>query len=207
MKFNKSVFVFLLIILMTGTAFAQDRSSGGIKGKVRVETGTPAGVAIVVRQGEREVARGLTDKKGEFVVNRLTPGLYGVTLRKAGLSIGTIENIEVRAGKTRSLGDNLVLAIDEGSIAFIRGSVFNEDGRSVPNVKIELARILDDGTVKKIDGRVSNEIGAFVFRLAPDKAKYRVTAKPSGGDPVSHDVDVDDAAVYRIALNVKIQKK
>jgi hypothetical protein len=207
MKFNKSVFVFLLIILMTGTALAQDRSSGGIKGKVRVETGTPAGVAIVVRQGEREVARGLTDKKGEFVVNRLTPGLYGVTLRKAGLSIGTIENIEVRAGKTRSLGDNLVLAIDEGSIAFVRGSVFNEDGRSVPNVKIELARILDDGTVKKIDGRVSNEIGAFVFRLAPDKAKYRVTAKPNGGDPVSHDVDVDDAAVYRIALSIKTAKK
>jgi len=195
------------MLLMAGAAIAQDRSSGSIKGKVRVETGTPAGVAVLVRQGEREVTRGLTDKKGEFVVNRLTPGLYGVTLRKAGLSIGTIENIEVTAGKTRSLGDNLVLAIDEGSIAFLRGSVFNEDGRSVPNVKIELAKILDDGTVKKIDGRVSNEIGAFVFRLAPDKAKYRVTAKPSGGDPVSHDVDVDDAAVYRIALSIKTAKK
>ncbi|HYJ88496.1 MAG TPA: carboxypeptidase-like regulatory domain-containing protein [Pyrinomonadaceae bacterium] len=207
MRSNKSIFVSLLIMLVTGSVFAQDRSSGGIKGKVRVETGTPAGVAIVVRQGEKEVARGLTDKKGEFVVNRLTPGMYGVTLRKAGLSIGTIEDIEVKAGKTRSLGDNLVLAIDEGSIAFIRGSVFNEGGRSVPNVKIELARIEDDGTVKKIDGRVTNEIGAFVFRLAPDKAKYRVTAKPSGGDPVSHDVDVDDAAVYRIALSIKTTKK
>ncbi len=206
MKFNKSAFMFLLVILMS-SAFAQDRSSGGIKGKVRVETGTPAGVAIVVRQGEREVARGLTDKKGEFVVNRLTPGLYGVTLRKAGLSIGTIENIEVRAGKTRSLGDNLVLAIDEGSIAFIRGSVFNEDGRSMPNVRIELARVEDDGTVKKIDGRVSNEIGAFVFRLAPDKAKYRVTAKANGAEPVSQDVDVDDAAVYRIALSIKTARK
>ena len=208
MKLNRSLFVSLLVVLMAGVSvLAQDRSSGSIKGKVRVETGTPAGVAVVVRQGEREVTRGLTDKKGEFVVSKLTPGLYGVTLRKAGLSIGTIENIEVKAGKTRSLGDNLVLAIDEGSIAFLRGSVFNEEGRSVPNVKIELARIEDDGTVKKIDGRVSNEIGAFVFRLAPDKAKYRVTAKPSGGDPVSHDVDVDDAAVYRIALTVKTAKK
>lgn len=207
MKLNRSLFGSLLVVLMAGGALAQDRSSGSIKGKVRVETGTPAGVAVVVRQGEREVTRGLTDRKGEFVVSRLTPGLYGVTLRKAGLSIGTIENIEVKAGKTRSLGDNLVLAIDEGSIAFLRGSVFNEDGRSVPNVKIELAKILDDGTVKKIDGRVSNEIGAFVFRLAPDKAKYRVTAKPSGGNPVSQDVDVDDAAVYRIALSIKTAKK
>jgi len=41
-------------------------SSGGIKGKVRVETGAPSGVAVIVRQGEREVARGVTDRNGEF---------------------------------------------------------------------------------------------------------------------------------------------
>lgn len=208
---TKTIFAFLAALLLTVGAFAQNRpdggiKGGGIKGKVRVETGTPAGVAVVVRLGEREVARGVTDKKGEFVVSRLVPGRYGVTFRKPGLSVGTIENIEVKAGKTRSLGDNLVLSIDEGSIAFIRGSVFNEDGRSVPNVKIELARILDDGTVKKIDGRVTNETGSFVFRLTPEVGRYRVTAKPNGGEPVSKDVEIDGAAVYRIALSVKTSK-
>ena len=204
MKLNRSVFFLLGVVLLAGNVFAQDRSTGGLKGKVKVETGTPAGVAIVVRQGEREVARGLTDKKGEFLVSRLSPGRYGVTLRKSGLSVGTLENIEVQAGKTRSIGDNLVLAIDEGSIAFIRGSIFSEDGHSVPNVRIELAKIQEDGAVKKIDGRVSNEIGAFVFRLTPDPGKYRVTAKPGGGaEPVSKDVEVDGPAVYRIALSIK----
>lgn len=203
MKLYRSVLFLLSVIVLAGNVFAQDRSTGGLKGKVRVETGTPAGVAVVVRQGEREVARGLTDKKGEFLVSRLTPGRYGVTIRKPGLSVGTIENVEVKAGKTRSLGDNLVLSIDEGSIAFIRGSVFNENGHSVPNVRIELGRILDDGTVKKIDGRVTNEIGAFVFRLAPDPGKYRLTAKPNGAEPVSKDVEIDGAAVYRIALSIK----
>ena len=204
MKLNRSVFFLLGVVLLAGNVVAQDRSTGGLKGKVKVETGTPAGVAVVVRQGEREVARGLTDKKGEFLVSRLSPGRYGVTLRKSGLSVGTLENIEVQAGKTRSIGDNLVLAIDEGSIAFIRGSIFSEDGHSVPNVRIELGKIQDDGTVKKIDGRVSNEIGAFVFRLTPDPGKYRVTAKPSGGaEPVSKDVEVDGPAVYRIALSIK----
>ena len=203
MKLNRSVFFLLGVILLAGNVLAQDRSTGGLKGKVKVETGTPAGVAVVVRQGEREVARGLTDKKGEFLVSRLSPGRYGVTIRKSGLSVGTLENIEVQAGKTRSIGDNLVLAIDEGSIAFIRGSIFNEDGRSVPNVRIELAKIQEDGTVKKIDGRVSNEIGAFVFRLTPDPGKYRVTAKPGGAEPVSKDVEVDGPAVYRIALSIK----
>jgi hypothetical protein len=121
--------------------------------------------------------------------------------------VGTIEGIEVKAGKTRSLGDNLVLAIDEGSIAFIRGSIFTEDGHSLPNVRVELAKIQDDGTLKKIDGRVSNEIGAFVFRLTPDAAKYRLTAKPSNGEPVSKDVEIDGPAVYRIALSIKLLPK
>jgi len=179
-KHIQLLLVFVITVVICGSLSGQDRSSGGIKGKVRVETGTPNGVAIIVRQGEREVARGVTDKKGEFLISRLAPGRYGVTLRKAGLSVGTIEDVDVKAGKTRSLGDRLVLSIDEGSIAFIRGSVFNQDDRSVPNVRIELAKIEDDGTVRKIDGRVTNEIGAFVFRLRPDPAKYRVTAKTNG---------------------------
>jgi Carboxypeptidase regulatory-like domain len=202
MKHINSVFLILLLALLTGGATGQDRTTGEIKGKVKVETGTPAGVAVEIRQGERQVARSLTDKNGEFVVSRLAPGRYGLTLRKAGLSVGTIEDIEVKAGKTRSL-NRLVLGIDEGSIAFIRGSVFNESDRSVPNVRIELAKIEADGTARKIDGRVTNEIGAFVFRLQPEAATYRITARPNGGEAVSKDVEIDGAAVYRLALSIK----
>jgi hypothetical protein len=199
--------VLLIAGLLAGSAFAQDKTTGGVKGKVRVETGTPAGVAVIVRQGELEVARGLTAKNGDFELKGLRPGRYGITLRKAGLSVGTIENIEVKAGKPKSLGDRLILVVDEGSIAFIRGSVFNEDGRSMPNVKIELARVEADGTAKKIDGRVTNEIGSFVFRLAPEDGKYRITAKPNGAEAVSKDVDIDGAAVYRIAISIKSAAK
>jgi hypothetical protein len=204
---TKSILGVLLLCCMVVGASGQDKSNGGIKGKVRVETGTAAGVAVVVRQGDRQVAQSVTDKKGEFVVSRLTPGRYGVTFRKPGLSVGTIEDVEVKAGKTRSIGDNLVLGIDEGSIAFIRGSVFNQNGLSAPNVKIELAKLMEDGTTKKIDGRVSNETGSFVFRLMPELGKYRVTAKVSGSEPVSKDVEVDGAAVYRVALSVTVPAK
>ena len=203
MKTNKSLLVTLMGILFACSVFAQDKTTGGVKGKVRVETGTPAGVAVVVRQGEIEVARVLTARNGEFELKGLKPGRYGITLKKAGLSVGTIDNFEVKAGKPRSLGERLYLTIDEGSIAFIKGSIFNEAGRSMPNVKIELARVEADGTAKKLDGRVTNATGQFVFRLEPENGKYRITAKPSGGEPVSKDVDVDGAAVYRIALSIK----
>jgi hypothetical protein len=207
-RFNKAVFALVISLLLAGGAAGQDKkdkndkSLGTIKGKVRVETGTPAGVSVVVRRGEKEVMRVETQKGGDFVVSRLTPGIYGLTFRKPGLSIGTIEDVEVKAGKTRSLGDRLVLTIDEGSIAFLSGAVFNAAGRSVPNAKVELERILDDGTTKKIDARLTTETGSFKFRLSPDPAKYRVSLKLEGAEPVTKDVEVDGAAVYRVALNL-----
>jgi len=201
MRFNKILPLLTFVLVVAAVAAAQDKTLGAIKGKVRVETGTPSGVSVVVRRGDKEVTRSTTDKNGEFVVSRLTPGMYGLTFRKPGLSIGSIEDVEVKAGKTRSLGDRLILTIDEGSIAFLSGSVFTADGRSVPNAKVELSRILEDGSTKKIDGRITTETGSFKFRLAPEPAKYRVTVKTDGA-PVTKDVEIDGAAVYRVALSL-----
>jgi hypothetical protein len=203
MRFNKILPVLAMIVLAAGLSVAQDKDKtvGAIKGKVRVETGTPGGVTVVVRHGEKEVTRSTTDKNGDFLVSRLTPGVYGLTFRKTGLSIGSIEDVEVKAGKTRSLGDRLILTIDEGSIAFLSGSVFTADGRSVPNAKVELSRILEDGSTKKIDGRITTETGSFKFRLGPEPAKYRVSVK-TNGEPVTKDVEIDGAAVYRVALSL-----
>ncbi|MEP6635459.1 MAG: carboxypeptidase-like regulatory domain-containing protein [Acidobacteriota bacterium] len=201
MKLKISLLTLLAFSLMTPLA-AQDRSAGGIKGKVRVETGTPAGVVVVIRQVEREITRVMTNKSGEFAIQTLPPGIYSLTFRKPGLSIGTIENIEVKAGKTRSLGDHLTLTIDEGAIAFVRGSVFSHKGTSVPGAKVELLKVQADGTAKKIDGRITSETGSFVFRLTPEPAKYRITVKSNGADPISKEVDIDGAAVYRVALSL-----
>ena len=208
LKFTKTLFVIATLLVVAAVSFGQsksqgkDKTLGAIKGKVRVETGTPGDVTVVVRRGETEVTRATTQKNGEFVVSGLTPGRYGLTFRKPGLSVGSMEDIEVVAGKTRSLGDRLILTIDEGSIAFLSGSVFSADGRSVPNAKVELARIQEDGSAKKIDGRVTTETGSFKFRLSPEPGKYRVSVKPSNGEPVTKDVDVDGAAVYRVALSL-----
>ena len=202
MRFKKTLFVFALILVTAGVSLGQDKTVGAIKGKVRVETGTPGDVTVVVRRGDTEVARSTTNKNGEFLVSRLAPGTYGLTFRKPGLSIGSIEDVEVKAGKTRSLGDRLILTIDEGSIAFLSGSVFNAAGRSVANAKVELSRILEDGTTKKIDGRITTETGSFKFRLSPEPGKYRVSVKTEGAEPISKDVEIDGAAVYRVALNL-----
>ncbi|HEY0003425.1 MAG TPA: carboxypeptidase-like regulatory domain-containing protein [Pyrinomonadaceae bacterium] len=203
-------FSFLIVLLLAATcAFGQERATtGGVKGKVRGADGSAAsGVAVIARRGEQEVAHATTGNKGEFVLSGLEPGVYGLTFRKPGLRVGTLEGVEVRAGKVRELSDRLVLQVDEGSLAFIRGSVFTASGRSAPGVRVEIARLQPDGTVKKIDGRVTSETGSFVFRLLPETATYRVSVKMDGAGPLSKDVQVDGAAVYRIALSLPPAQK
>lgn len=200
----KTIFAALsLLLLAVVSVAAQDKTTGSIKGRVRVESGKPSDVAVLVRQGEREITQGVTNSKGEFSIDGLQPGVYSVTFRKPGLSVGTVNNVEVRAGKVRTLGDRLILTVDEGSIAFLRGSVFDPSGRSVPGARVEVARVEADGSVKKIADRVTTETGQFAFRLPPEKARYRVTAKAGGAQDTSQEITIDDAVVYRIALTLQ----
>jgi len=202
MRFLKAGSATLVLLLVAVASMAQDKGTATVKGKVKVEQGSPSGVSVILLQDDREITRVATDKRGEFTLAHISPGLYTVTFRKPGLAVGSIPNLDLKGGQKRVLHD-LVLGIDEGSIAFLRGSVFTESGRSVPGVRIELARVVAENTLQKIDARVTGETGEFVFRLSPETAKYRVTVKADGLQPVSKDVEVDSAAVYRVALTVK----
>lgn len=204
MMLRKLITAFVLALLSLTVAVAQDKTTGGFKGKVRAENGAGvAGATIIVRQGEHELKRVEANRKGEFSITGLKPGAYGLTFRKAGLSTGTLENQEVRAGQMREL-DRLILSIDEASIAFVRGSVFTASGRSAPGVRVELYLVGADGTEKKIDERITSEdTGQFAFRVSPDPAKYRIVAKVRGGEPVRGEVvQVDGPSIYRTAISL-----
>lgn len=202
-KSKKTIFI-LLVLLLGTAAFAQDRNTGSIRGKVRIKgQGPSADVSVTLRQRDREVANAVTDRKGEFQIMKVAPGIYGLTFRKPGLSMGTLENVAVKAGKTNQLPDRLILTINESSVAKLGGSVFDEGGLSVRGVRIELARVESDGQLRKLDGRLTNESGQFVFRVSPDKATYRITAKAEGVDSQTKDVEIDGALVYRVAFTIK----
>jgi hypothetical protein len=183
-------------------------TTGGIAGRVKVDSSaTPAGISVTVRQGDAEVTRTTTNARGEFEVQGLAPGSYGLTLRKTGLQVGRMENVEVRAGKTVSLKNHLFLPVDEGSIAHLRGSVFTSEGRGVGGARVELARVEEDGSVKKIDDRVANGYGMFAFRLPPSRARYRVTAKADGMQAGTQEVEIDGAAIFRVAVTLAPAQK
>ena len=203
MSFQRIFLCAFFFLLITPIALAQDGATSGVKGKVKVVSGSASGISVIVRRGETEVARTTTEGKGSFRINGLSAGIYTLIFQKRGFSTGTLTNVELRAGKVKELGDRLVLTIDEGSLAFLRGSVFDPVGRSVIGARVDLIRVNADGTEKRIDGRLTNESGQFVFRLTPEAAKYRVRAKIDGAESVSKDVEIDGPAVYRIALSLK----
>ncbi len=203
--FRRSALVLAALAFGLSTAAsAQQRAAtttGGIKGRVKVEQGSAAGVGVSIQQGEREVASTKTDGRGAFEVRGLAPGTYSLTVRKPGLQVGRMSEVEVRAGKVKSLKD-LYLPIDEGSIAFLRGSIFYPDGRSVAGARVEVARVEADGTLKRLDSRVTTEYGSFAFRLPPEPARYRVTVKADRMETATSDVEIDSAAIFRVALTL-----
>jgi hypothetical protein len=201
LSLGRALALCLLLLSPALPAPAQQPTTGGVRGRVKVGAGTPADINVTVRQGDREVKTARTNSKGEFEVTGLAPGRYGLTFRKKGLQVGRMENVEVRAGKSVSLKDRLILDVDEGAIAHIRGSVFNAAGRSVAGARVELEIIGADGSLKKLDSRVTNGLGQFGFRMTPETARYRVSAK-SDGMRAASEVTVDGAAIFRVALTL-----
>src|SRR5438093_1699315 len=89
MRLIRSAFTAAVFLILSISCFAQDKNTAAIKGKVRVEKGSAAGVAVMLIQGEREVAHAVTSRRGDFVLSRVQPGTYSIKFRKAGLSVGT----------------------------------------------------------------------------------------------------------------------
>lgn len=184
----------------------QPPTTGGVRGRVRVGAGTPENVNVTALRGEREAAQARTNAKGEFELAGLAPGTYNLTFRKPGVQVGRM-SVEVKAGRVNSLPkDKLFLPVDEGAIAFIRGSVFDDAGRSFPGARVELEILREDGSARKLDERVANGLGQFAFRMTPEPARYRVTARADGMAPATSEVVVDSAAIFRVALSLAPRK-
>jgi hypothetical protein len=202
MKFVKiSIFFILVSAFSSFTAFAQD--TGGIKGKVRTTRGDGiSGVKITARQNGEDVKSVSSDGSGKFVLENLKTGIYNIVFTKNGYSSGLKYDVEIRKGKVGDLGDRLILTVDQGTQVIIKGSVFNEVGRSVSGAEVKIERISDDGSAQKIASIYTNVSGEFTFRQPERAAKFRVTASVKGAT-ASKEVEVSSAAIYRLAITLK----
>src|SRR3990170_8617550 len=94
---------FLVLLILVGSGVmvhAQDgKGNGKILGSVTdAETNQPveyANVALVDPATQKPVNGAVCDDKGKFVIQKIAPGTYTVTISFIGYETQTIENIKV----------------------------------------------------------------------------------------------------------------
>ncbi len=197
------IFLFAIFFLLAPSLFAQ---TGGLKGKVRTNSGSGiANATIIVRQDAKDIKTVKSDVKGNFLIEGLRSGKYIVVFDANGYSSGLLNNVEVKDNNVRNLGDRLILSVDQGTQIIIKGSVFYREGTSVSGAKVEIERVNADGSTKNLGSGFTNVSGEFTFHQPQNSAKIRVTAKFKGVSG-SKDIDVENAAIYRLAITLDIPR-
>jgi uncharacterized GH25 family protein len=195
----------LLALLLAFSCVAALAQTSGVKGRLRTNKGDSiSGATVTARLKGEDVKSVKTDAKGAFVLEGLEAGIYNIVFEKNGYSTGVRYNVEVKTGELNDLGEKLFLNVDPGTQIILKGSVFDKSGRSIYGAKIEIQRINADGSTKKIGSGVTSETGEFTFRFPEAGAKFRVIASAKG-IKTSKDVEVESAAIYRMALTLDME--
>jgi Carboxypeptidase regulatory-like domain len=202
----KSLFHLVALIMLCATfGFAQ--GAGGVKGRVRSSRGDGvAGATITARRDGRDVKTATSNAKGIFLLDGLEPGIYTFIIEKNGYTSGTTSKFDISNGTVRNLGDNLILGVDQGTQVIIKGSVFNQDGQSIPGATVKVEKVGPDGKMQKLGSGLTSEAGEFTYHAADaNRSKFRITASAKGVT-AAKDVEVDGAAIYRLAITLNITK-
>lgn len=195
-----------LLALLAFAALAVSAQTGGVKGKVRNMKGSAVeGATITARLKGQDVKSVKSDSKGNFQLTGLEPGVYNFVFEKSGYGAGVKYSVEIKSGSLVSLGDNLALVQDQGSLVILNASVFNQDGRSITGARVEVERMNSDGTTKKIATGFTNVSGEFGLRQPDAAAKFRVTAFFKGVS-ASKEITVDSAGRYSTAITLNLPK-
>ena len=186
------------------SAFAQ---AGGVKGKIRNMRGDSiAGASITARQNDKDVRSVTSNNKGEFLLDGLEPGLYGIVFEAKGYSQSSFRNkVEIKKNKVVDLGGNLILQADRGTQVIVEGSVYYKDGTSLAGAKVEVERLNSDGSGRKISTGYTSDSGEFKFRQPEGTAKFRITAS-SQGVTGTKEIEVDSAAIYRLSIILELER-
>lgn len=139
---NLSLFIFVLIILCSGTGLSQ--TTGKISGVVTDgETGDPLPGANVIVEGTNLGAA--TGLDGEFFIINVPPGTYTLIVRMMGYETLKYENLQVSVNRTTNAEMKLKTTVIEGEVVVIQADkvvVKKDQTSSVRNVSSEDIEIL-----------------------------------------------------------------
>ncbi len=207
-KFRTSLWTALVAtavsVILASSAYGQ--STGGLKGKVRTQSGSGiSGATIVARQNGADVKSATANGKGEFVLDGLETGSYNLVFDAKGYASGVLYSVMVEKNKFNNLGERLILLPDQGSMVIVKGSIFFKDGTSAIGAKVDIESVNSDGSFKKLGTGTTNISGEFTYRQVEGTAKLRVTARYEKSSS-SKEIDVSEPAIYRLAISLDVNR-
>ena len=204
---NRHLLPALCLVLMIFCSLVSAQSTGSVKGKIKnMDGGAISGATITARLGSRDVGTARSGSKGEFYLDGLDEGTYNFVFDAKGYASGIKYSVEIKANKTKDLGDRLILMIDRGSFVIVQGSVFFNDGTSVRGIDVRVEKVKADGSAQKLATLVTNDLGEFTFRRPEGAAKYRMTVK-YGDTVATKEIEVESAAVYRTVVSLPVSRE
>jgi len=199
-----------LIIFVMSLSFTALAQSGGVRGKVIIDSNdrSLSGVAITVGQEGKELKSTTSGSKGEFSISGLADGIYTLTFDKDGYSKSALK-FEVKKGKVTDLSNRrLGMRVDQGTMVLVQGTVFDQDGLSLPGAKVEIARLTGGNVWEKIKAVYSSGAGEFLFRFpSGTPTNYRVTVTYKDLEPQVKEKSTDFAGIYRLAFHLPIKRQ
>jgi hypothetical protein len=199
--------ILLLLLLSVFCLLPSVYAQGGIKGKVRNNKGNGIGGATITARLEgKDVKTVKADSKGNFQMEGLKSGTYNIAVDADGYAIGVKYGVEIKNGSVRDLGDRLILAVDQGTLVIIKGSVFFKEGTSMTGAKVEIERVNDDGSTKSLGSTYSNYSGEFSFRPPAGVTKVKITAKYKGAEGSAEIANIVNAGIYRTAITLDVSR-
>lgn len=193
-----------LTLALAITAAAQ--AKGTITGRVVTGRGKSlagASVRAVTLAGD-EAAVVTTDWKGVFRLE-VMPGDYRLEFEAVGHTRATLRDVvRAEAGRETKVKRKVALPDkDDGSL--IRGSVFREDGRSLPGARVVIERVVSQASPNAtafVLQAVSDRMGLFAFKVPAGEHRYVITASRPGFRAQTTTVDVSGGETVNVALKL-----
>ncbi|HEY1741666.1 MAG TPA: carboxypeptidase regulatory-like domain-containing protein [Granulicella sp.] len=107
-----------VLLIMSGSAFAQLAGKGAVSGTVEDPTGAAVpGATIVVTNSANGIATSTTSTSaGDYSVSTLDPGVYTITITAPGFEKLTQQNVHVNALETQSFSPKLTVGATDISV-------------------------------------------------------------------------------------------
>lgn len=191
-----------LILLLAGLCvpIRAQQFSGTLRGTVQDSNGAViAGAEVsVINLGTNETRTIATEENGSYVVPQLKPGLYKITVRKAGFKVATVEEVKLDVQQIRGVDVTLEIGQASEAITIVAtGATTIETTSSTISQTIENKRLVD----LPLNGRNPFSLATLSPGVVPAPGSSPFI---SGGRNATSEVTIDGVSNVNAENNVSI---